>query len=86
MVESDGVTTLIGRTETHGRPYPDILEKMILLTLIVVAVIAGKWMWMESDWSTFVLWPAIICGLPLGTLILTEMLSRIIQGIHASSE
>ena len=30
MVESDGVTTLIGRTETHGRPYPDILEKMIL--------------------------------------------------------
>ena len=86
MVESEGATTLIGRTETHGRSYPGLLEKMILLTLIVVAVITGKWMWMESDWSAFVLWPAIICGLPLGTLILTEMLSRIIQGIHANNE
>ena len=86
MVESEGATTLIGRTETHGRPYPDILEKMILLTLIVVAVIAGKWMWVESDWSAFVLWPATICGLPLGTLVLTEILSRMIQGIHVSGE
>jgi len=49
-------------------------------------VIAGKWMWVESDWSAFVLWPATICGLPLGTLVLTEILSRMIQGIHVSGE
>ena len=86
MVESEGATTLMGRTETHGRPYPSLLEKMILLTLVVVAVMTGKWMWVESDWSAFVLWPATVCGLPLGTLILTDMLSRIIQRIHVSSE
>ena len=86
MLESEGPMTLIGRKETHGRRYPGLLEKMILLTLLVVAVITGKWMWVESDWSAVVLWPAIICGLPLGTLILTEMLSRIIQRIHVSSE
>ena len=86
MVEEEGATTLMGRTETHGRPYPGLLEKMILLTLVVVAVMTGKCMWVESDWSGFVLWPAIVCGLPLGTLILTEMLSRIIQGIHTSGE
>jgi uncharacterized protein (DUF983 family) len=86
MVESEDTTTLIGRKETHGRPYPGLLEKLILVILVVVAVMVGQWMWTESDWSALVLWPATVCGLPLSTLITTEILSRIVQVIHANSD
>ena len=86
MGESEGKTTFIGREETHGRPYPGLLEKIILLTLIVGAIMMGQWMWVESDWSTLLLWPATICGLPLGTLILTDIFSRIVQRIHVGSD
>ena len=86
MVESEGTTTLIGRKETHGRPYPGLLEKLMLLIFIVVAVMVGQWMWTESDWSALVLWPATVCGLPLGALIATEILSQIIQRIHVNNE
>ena len=86
MVESEGKTTLIGREETHGRSYPGLLEKIILLPLIVGAVMVGQWMWVESDWANTVLWPATICGLPLATLLVAEMLSRIIQRIHMNGE
>ena len=86
MVDSEGITTLIGRIETHGRPYPGLLEKLILLIFIVVAVMVGQWMWTESDWSVLVLWPATVCGLPLGALIATEILSRIVQRIHTSGD
>ena len=86
MVESEGTTTLIGRKETHGRPYPGLLEKLMLLIFIVVAVMVGQWMWTESNWSVLVLWPVTVCGLPLGALIATEILSQIIQGIHVNNE
>ena len=86
MLESEGPMTLIGRKETHGRRYPGLLEKMILLILVVVAVMVGQWMWTESDWPTLALLSATICGLPLGTLILTEVLSRIVQTIHVNAE
>ena len=84
MVELEGKMTLIGREETHGRPYPGLLEKLLLLTLIVVAVMIGQWMWTESEWSALLLWPATVCGLPLCTLILSDIFSRIIQRIHVS--
>ena len=86
MVESEGTTTLIGRKETHGRLYPGVLEKLMLLIFIVVAVMVGQWMWTESNWSALVLWPATVCGLPLCALIGTEILSQIIQRIHVNNE
>ena len=86
MVESEGTTTLIGRKETHGRLYPGLLEKLMLLIFIVVAVMVGQWMWTESDWSALVLWPVTVCGLPLSALIATEILSQIIQRIHVNNE
>ena len=86
MVESEGTTTLIGRNETHGRLYPGLLEKLVLLIFVVVAVMVGQWMWTESNWSALVLWPATVCGLPLGALIATEILSQIIQAIHVNNE
>ena len=86
MVDSEGTSTLIGRKETHGRYYPGFLEKLILLIFVIVAVMMGQWMWTESDWSVIVLWPATVCGLPLSALIVTEILSRIIQRIHVNNE
>ena len=86
-MQADGnSTTLSGRQETHGRKYPEILEKLVLLITIAVAIMAGQWIWTESDWSAITLWPAIICGLPLGTLFIAEMLARVIQRIHAGNE
>ena len=86
MVGAEGRRTLIEREETHGRPYPTLLERLAFLVAIIGAVIVGQWMWIESDWSTLALWPATVCGLPLATLIVAEMLAKIIQKIHVSSE
>ena len=82
----EGRTTLIGREETHGRPYPTLLERLAFLAPIIGAVMVGQWMWTESDWSALALWPATVCGLPLATLIIAEILAKIIQRIHLSSE
>ena len=79
-------TTLAGRQETHGRKYPILLEKLVFLITITVAIMAGQWIWTESDWSTVALWPALICGLPLTTLFVAEMLGRAIQRIHIGNE
>ena len=86
MADEESVTTLSGRQETHGRKYPDILEKLALLITIAAAIMAGQWIWTESGWSAIALWPAIICGLPLLTLFVAEMLARVIQRIHSDNE
>ena len=86
MVGAEGRTTLIGREETHGRPYPTLLERLAFLVAIIGAVMVGQWMWAESDWAALALWPATICGLPLVTLIVAEMLAKIIQRIHVKRE
>ena len=81
-----GVKTLIGREETHGRRFPGYLEKMGLLVSIVVAIMLGQWMWADSNWPEVVLWPVTVCGLPTITLLLGEVLARIIQRIHINGE
>ena len=86
MSEQGGMTTLIGREETHGRRFPTMMERLVFLISIVGAVFLGQWMWVEADWANTVLWPATICGLPLATLLVAEMLSRIIQRIHMNGE
>ena len=86
MGDEGNATTLSGRQETHGRKYPDILEKLVLLITIAAAIMAGQWIWTESGWSAITLWPAIICGLPFLTLFVAEMLARVIQRIHTDSE
>ena len=86
MSAQGGMTTLIGREETHGRRFPTMMERLVFLISIVAAVFLGQWMWVESDWGNIVLWPATICGLPLATLLVAEMLSRIIQRIHVNGE
>ncbi len=79
-------TTLVGRQETHGRKYPSLIEKLVLLATIVTAIMAGQWIWTQSNWPAIAMWPAIVCGLPLGTLFVTEMLARVIQKINTGNQ
>ena len=86
MSADEGVMTLLGRQETHGRRYPGILEKFGFVIAITIAIFVGQWLWTESEWSTVVLWAVTICGLPVGTLLLGEGVARIILRIHGSSD
>ncbi|MDE0708383.1 MAG: hypothetical protein OSB33_05480 [Candidatus Poseidoniales archaeon] len=86
MGKDEGAMTLVGRQETHGRRYPSFAERLSFLITIVTAVLIGRWVWIESDWSGSVLWPVTVCGLPLGALLLGEMLARVIQRIHVNGD
>jgi hypothetical protein len=77
---------LLEREETHGRYYPAFYERIVLLLCMIGASWVGYWMWTETNWSTLALWPATVCALPLATLIVAEMLGKIIQRIHVESE
>ena len=49
MSEQGGMTTLIGREETHGRRFPTMMERLVFLISIVGAVFLGQWMYLFSD-------------------------------------
>ena len=78
--------TLINREETHGHEFPILIEKFGFILSIVLAVFIGQWMWSVSGWPALVLWLVTVCGLPLGVLLLGEMLARITQKIHVKGE
>tara|TARA_B110000438_G_scaffold253642_1_gene259384 strand:+ start:3070 stop:3330 length:261 start_codon:yes stop_codon:yes gene_type:complete len=86
MEKGEGAMTLVGRQETHGRLYPSFTERLGFLITIVSAVLIGQWMWAESDWSSSILWPVTVCGLPLGAILFGEMLARVIQRIHINND
>ena len=86
MDDGKGVKTLIGREETHGRRFPGYLEKIGLLISIAVVVMFGQWLWSDSNLSEAILWPVTVCGLPICALLLGEVLARMIQRIHVTSE
>tara|TARA_B100001250_G_scaffold385812_1_gene381841 strand:- start:66 stop:329 length:264 start_codon:yes stop_codon:yes gene_type:complete len=86
MDDEGGVKTLINRQETHGRKFPGLIEKLGFVLAIALTILIGQWMWSESGWSTLVLWPVTVCGLPLGALLLGEMLARITQKVHVNGE
>ena len=86
-MDENGLTvTLLNRTESHGRRFPWLLEKLSFILAIIGAILVGQWMWMESDWVPTILWPVTLCGLPLIAVISAEFVSRIIQAIHMGSE
>ena len=82
MSDQEGATTLIGRSETHGRKFPHSLEMGGLLIAIAGAIFAGRWIWMDSGWEPMLLWPALVCGLPLAVVLTGEIIGRFIQIIH----
>ncbi|MDP6899627.1 MAG: hypothetical protein QGF94_02185 [Candidatus Thalassarchaeaceae archaeon] len=86
MDSAQGDGTLMGRTETHGRPYPHLGEKFGVLLSIVIVVYLGCWMWSDSGWANPILWITSICGLPLLTMFLAEMFGKIVHTLHQRSE
>jgi len=82
MDESGSSVTLLNRVESHGPKFPWFLEKLIFLLTILGALLLGQWMWVESGWETFILWPMTICGLPLFAMLSAESLSRVVQAFH----
>lgn len=78
--------TLVGRNEKQGRRFPMWIERLLL-----VSVIATLYLFHEDvanyfqsqgapDWLTFI---AEWCLLPITLLILSELISRMIQSIHS---
>ena len=86
MGEEGIASTLVGRKETHGEKYPGILEKFGMLATIVAAILVGQWIWTQSDWPAFALWPSMVCGLPLATLFVAEIIAKFIQRIHIGNQ
>ena len=82
MREQGSTATLLNRVESHGQKFPWFLEKLIFLLAILGVVLLGQWMWVESGWEPFMLWPMTICGLPLFAVFSAESLSRVIQAFH----
>ena len=86
MDDENGAKTLINREETHGHEFPILIEKFGFILSIVLAVFIGQWMWSVSGWPALVLWPVTVCCLPLGVLLLGEILARITQKIHVKGK
>ena len=82
MDESGSSVTLLNRVESHGPKFPWFLEKLIFLLAIIGTVLLGQWIWVESGWEPFILWPMTICGLPLFAMFIAESLSRVVQAFH----
>lgn len=81
---ADGATTLIGREEKLGAPYPQWIERLGLIGAIIGAVLLCQWLWSSSELDTPLLWAISVCGLPLATLLISELFGRIITAIHHS--
>jgi uncharacterized membrane protein SirB2 len=74
-------TTILGREENSGKKYPMIIEKLMLLSGLVLFIITfsevfnhfdNKWI---SSLITFIIYPFVI-------LFTTEIIGRIIQRVH----
>lgn len=82
MDEPGSSSTLLNRVESHGQRFPWYLEKLSFVFAIIAAIFAGQWMWNDSDWEAYILWPMTLCGLPLIAMFGAESISRVIQAIH----
>ncbi len=82
MDEPGPSSTLLNRVETHGLQFPWYLEKLSFILSIIVVIFAGQWMWNDSGWEPYTLWPMSVCGLPLFAMFGAESISRVIQAIH----
>ena len=76
--------TLTQRQETHGKSYPNLLEKVGFLVALSTAICCGFWLWEHSDWPDIALWISTICLLPIFTVLIGETIARLIQFLHKS--
>ena len=78
--------TLVGRQEKQGRYFPMWIERLILGSAIFAMYLfhsdVGDFFQSQGtpNWLTFIIeW----CLLPISLLVLSELISRIIQAIHS---
>ena len=83
ITESDTVSTLAGRDELSGHTYPSWIEKIAFFGALAGAIWLGIWIFNNSGWPLMGQLPALICGLPVLTLAVTEAVGRIVQSFHA---
>ena len=77
-----GASTLVGREEIPGAPYPQWIERLGLIAAIIAAVLLCKWLWADSGLDNNLLWPISVCGLPIATLLVAEIFGRTVTQIH----
>lgn len=65
----------------QAKVYPMWAERAVLLSGVILALIAGKWIW-QQDLAVWMQWGLSICVLPIMVLMLTELAGRILQGSH----
>lgn len=78
---SEEATTLMARDETLGRAYPMVLERLLFVAAVVGFVILQPSAMDAIDspaWLSFIVgW----CGLPIGLMLFTEFLGRVLQRV-----
>ncbi len=79
---NDIASTLAGRDELSGRTYPSWIEKIAFLGALAGAIWLGIWILNNSGWPLVGQLPALVCGLPVLTLAVTEAVGRIVQSYH----
>ena len=78
--------TLVGRNEKQGRRFPMWVERLLLISVIATLYLfhSDVASFFQSqgapNWLTFI---AEWCLLPITLLILSEMISRIVQTVHS---
>ena len=78
--------TLVGRQEKQGRYFPMWIERLLLVLAIFAMYLfhsdVGDFFQSQGTptWLTFIIeW----CLLPISLLVLSELISRIMQAIHS---
>ncbi len=78
--------TLVGRQEKQGRSFPMWMERLLLVSAIFAMYLfhsdVGDFFQDQGTptWLTFIIeW----CLLPISLLMLSELISRIMQAIHS---
>ncbi|MEC7704483.1 MAG: hypothetical protein VYC11_03890 [Candidatus Thermoplasmatota archaeon] len=71
--------TLTLRQETHGKSYPNWLEKIGFVVALSLSIYCGYWLWQKSDLPDIILWFSTFCLLPIFTLLLGETIARMIH-------
>ena len=71
-------TTLLGREEGKGRPYPLFLERFMLVAVVVITLVYGGDIseQFDANWIGFTI--GFVC-FPLLLLATSEMIGRFIQ-------
>ena len=78
--------TLVGRQEKQGRYFPMWLEKLLLVSAILIMYlfhsdVAGLFQSQGApDWLIFI---AEWCLLPISLLVLSELIGRVMQAVHS---